>query len=116
MTINSPINLEYLHQISDGDTEFELELLNLFIEDARLHLEAAKLAVKAADFHNLEREAHHLKGSSGNVGAQAMQAIAQTLEQQALKNSLEDVPAQIIALETYLKEVEGFTNTYTSTV
>jgi histidine phosphotransfer protein HptB len=110
--MNPPINLEYLHQISDGDEEFELELLNLFVEDAVTHLDAAKLAIAATDYHNLEREAHHLKGSSGNVGAEQMHAIASALEQQALKSLLDGATDKISLLEAHLQTIKAFIDTY----
>jgi histidine phosphotransfer protein HptB len=103
-----PINLQYLNQVSDGDQDFELELLNLFIEDAQYHLDAATEAIALQDCKALEREAHHLKGSSSNVGAQSMQAIAYSIEQQSLKNSLEDVPTKIAELKSCLEEVKVF--------
>jgi histidine phosphotransfer protein HptB len=110
--VNTPINLQYLSQISDGDLGFELELLNLFIEDANMHIDAAEAAIEKQDFRALEREAHHLKGSSGNVGAQSMQTLAYELEQQSLKNSFEGVTEKIQELKSYLIEVEAFVATH----
>jgi len=112
VSIIPPINLQYLSQISDGDLVFELELLNLFVEDAKLHIDAAETAVNTQDYKALEREAHHLKGSSGNVGAQAMQTLAYELEQQSLKNSFEGVTEKIQELKSYLIEVEAFVSTH----
>lgn len=108
MSTIPPINLEYLSQISDGDQDFELELLSLFIEDAKLHLDAAEAGMQTQDYKALEREAHHLKGSSGNVGAQSMQSLAYDLEQESLKHSLEGVPEKIRDLRAYLLEIEAF--------
>jgi histidine phosphotransfer protein HptB len=76
-----PIDLEYLQQLSDGDLEFEQELLQVYIEDGGQHLQAAKTAIADRDQANLAREAHHLKGASGNVGAIEMQSLAQQLEE-----------------------------------
>ncbi len=106
--INFPINLEYLNQISEGDQEFELELLNLFIEDAESHLGAAITAIINQDYKALEREAHHLKGSSGNVGAQNMRELAYALEQESLKHSSEELNEKIIKLKSYLLEIKAF--------
>jgi HPt (histidine-containing phosphotransfer) domain-containing protein len=103
-----PINLQYLNQISDDDQDFELELLNLFIEDAKLHIDAALVALEGQDYKALEREAHHLKGSSGNVGAQSMHTLAYDLEQQSLKFSSEGVLEKIDQLKVLLLEIETF--------
>ncbi len=110
MSTIPPINLRYLSQISDGDRDFELELLNLFIGDAKLHLDAAEAGMQTQDYKAVEREAHHLKGSSGNVGAQSMQSLAYDLEQESLKHSLEGVPEKIRDLRAYLLEIETFVN------
>lgn len=108
MTTVTPINLEYLNQISEGDQEFESELLSLFIDDAKQHIQAAEAAIEVGDFKTLEREAHHLKGSSGNVGAQFMQSIAYDLEQEALHLSADGVVNKIHQLKTSLEAVIKF--------
>lgn len=109
-----PINLEYLNQVSEGDQDFESELIALFIDDANQHIQAAEMAAASRNFKALEREAHHLKGSSGNVGAQVMQSIASELEQAALQLSYESVADQILELKTGLAAVVEFTSSMIS--
>ncbi|GAB4296420.1 MAG: hypothetical protein Fur0025_33960 [Oscillatoriaceae cyanobacterium] len=77
---------ERLADICDGDAEFEREVVQMFLEDAIAHFEAALLAVKAGDLPHLSREAHYLKGSSANMGAHSLEAIAIDLEMQAGEN------------------------------
>jgi len=76
-------------------------LLNLFIEDAKLHLDAAEAEMQSQNYRALEREAHHLKGSSGNIGAQSIQSIAYSLEQESLSFSLEGIPKKIGELRAH---------------
>ncbi|PLS67944.1 MAG: Hpt domain-containing protein [Cyanobacteria bacterium M5B4] len=76
----SAIDLAYLVLISDNDREFEEELLQVYIDDCQEHLQQAALAIQSLAWENLAREAHHLKGASGNVGAQEMQSLALALE------------------------------------
>uniref|UniRef100_A0A7C3VKG1 Hpt domain-containing protein n=1 Tax=Planktothricoides sp. SpSt-374 TaxID=2282167 RepID=A0A7C3VKG1_9CYAN len=78
---------ERLADICDGDVQFENEVVQMFLEDAISHFEAALLAVKAGDFQRLGREAHYLKGASANMGAHALEAIALDLEIQSGQNS-----------------------------
>lgn len=104
----TPIDMEYLHQISEGDTEFELELLQVFIADTAAHIMTAKAAASGEDFQALEREAHHIKGASGNVGATAMQALATALEQEAQQASIVQVSELIAGLEHYLGQVSTY--------
>ncbi|MEW5860087.1 MAG: response regulator, partial [Cyanobacteriota bacterium] len=42
---DSLIDWESLHQLSNGDTEFELELLEVFVADVAIHLEKTKVAI-----------------------------------------------------------------------
>lgn len=96
MTLSVPINRNRLREYSGGDVEFEQELLDLFVTDARQHLNRIEDAVNGiSSATGLQRsgisqtleiiyeEAHQLKGASGNIGADAFQSIAAQLEQDA---------------------------------
>lgn len=107
---NSPIDIEYLNEISEGDQEFELELLQIYIEDTEIHLVAATKAIAAHDLYTLEREAHHMKGASGNVGALSVQNLAAQLEQQARDKLLDNANSIIEELENCLQQVKAFVN------
>jgi len=60
---------ELLHRLSDNDPEFELELLHLFSQTANTYLEGLREAIASQAFEEIKKEAHKLKGSSGNIGA-----------------------------------------------
>jgi histidine phosphotransfer protein HptB len=109
---NLPINLEHLHQLSEGDTDFELELLQVFVEDTQSHLDAVRSAIATNDYLTLEREAHQIKGASGNVGAEMMQALARELERQAQTQELIDPSDSLSKLEQYLNQVKTFMAKY----
>ncbi|MDP5338364.1 MAG: response regulator, partial [Nodularia sp. (in: cyanobacteria)] len=80
VNIELAIDWEHLHQLSENNTEFELELLQIFVEDSQLHLEASKAAIATDNFPQLARSAHQLKGASANIGAISMQQAAEKLE------------------------------------
>jgi PAS domain S-box-containing protein len=92
------INWDRLHQVSGADAEFEIELLEAFIESADEYIEAIKQAIDAHDSPKLGRFAHQLKGASGNVGVPAMMAIANTLNDRAKTHQFE-------GLSDYLPEL-----------
>jgi PAS domain S-box-containing protein len=92
------INWDRLHQVSGADAEFEIELLEAFIESADEYIEAIKQAIDAHDSPTLGRFAHQLKGASGNVGVPAMMAIANTLNDRAKTHQFE-------GLSDYLPEL-----------
>lgn len=95
-----------LTDICDGDAEFEREVVQMFIEDAISHFEAALLAVKSGDFQRLGREAHYLKGASANLGAQSLEAIAIDLEIQARQNSGDCEHTLILLLRNILDQLK----------
>jgi HPt (histidine-containing phosphotransfer) domain-containing protein len=57
------------------------ELIGLFLEDAQAHLETLGDALERADAGVLERAAHTLKSSCGNVGAVGLARTCFQLEQ-----------------------------------
>lgn len=103
-----PIDWEHLHQISDNDPEFELEILKVFVEDSLFHVEGIKAAITVNDFHQLAKEAHHLKGSSGNVGATAMRKIAEELEQLSRKQSFVGAYELVLGLVDFINKIQAF--------
>ncbi|WP_298613775.1 Hpt domain-containing protein [uncultured Thermosynechococcus sp.] len=86
--MTSPIDWDYLATLSGGDREFELELLQTFVEDAQQRLQTLANAVNQGNIEQIKRDAHHLKGASGNVGITAMQTIAAQLEQSTTPETL----------------------------
>jgi histidine phosphotransfer protein HptB len=107
-TSNSPIDLEYLQEISDGDAEFELELLQVYVDDTHTHIIAVRDAIAKADFSKIELEAHHIKGASGNVGANAMHSIALALEKCGVNKIMDEAPVLLEQLEQKFSLVESF--------
>lgn len=86
--MTSLIDWDYLASLSGGDREFELELLQTFVEDAQQRLQALADAVNQGNLEQIKRDAHHLKGASGNVGISAMQTVAAQLEQSTTPETL----------------------------
>ena len=102
------IDWQHLHQLSEGNAEFELELLQMFIEDTYSHLELTKAGLAASDFQQLMREAHHIKGTSANVGATSMHLAAERLEQLACNQQLESAASLVLELEKFTMCVQAF--------
>ncbi|WP_218653144.1 ATP-binding protein [Nostoc sp. TCL26-01] len=111
--VDLPINWEHLHRLTENDREFEIQLLQIFVEDIHNHLEIAKLAIAAHDFAQLAQEAHQMKGASGNVGATTMFLAADELEKLAhhqerrgTANLISDLEGVVKRIQEYLKSVE----------
>ena len=106
--MNLAIDWEHLHQISDGNAEFERELLHIFWEDTQQHLTTARTALEARNEIEVSHAAHHVKGSSANVGLYEMHAIASRLEEQALNHDLTQAAPLISQLSELLETLKQF--------
>lgn len=64
---------ELLSFSDDGDPELLLDLIQMFLEDGPSKVSAVNEGLQTGDFDKMERAAHSLKGSSGNLGARLLQ-------------------------------------------
>lgn len=80
---------ELLSLSDDGDPELLLDLIRLFLADGPVKVAAVRDGLAAKDFEVMERAAHSLKGSSGNLGARRLQ---NTCEQMQLATRNHDLP------------------------
>ncbi|HEY9726780.1 MAG TPA: response regulator [Chroococcales cyanobacterium] len=103
-----PIDLDRLAIISRGDAEFQRELLGIFLEDALVYIEEAKLALAMGDYVTTARRAHQLKGSSATVAVKEMPELAAKLESHVQNNQLLDAGEAIAQLERILESVQAF--------
>ncbi|MEH2196124.1 MAG: response regulator [Nostoc sp.] len=107
-TVNLPIDWERLHQLSENNLEFELEILQIFVEDMQLRLEVIKIAIATHDFGQIGQEAHQIKGASANIGATAMHLAAEKLEQLASNQERRGTGNLILELEEFVKRIQEF--------
>jgi len=98
---------ELLHRLSDNDPEFELELLQLFSQTANTYLESLREAIASQAFEEVMKEAHKLKGSSGNIGATSIHLTARKMEEMARKQRVEECNNLLTKLEDYLKHFQS---------
>ena len=63
-----------------GDEDLADEILGEFLKDASHRIAALKDALNKGDLPAVQRQAHTLKGASANVGALALQEIANQIE------------------------------------
>jgi CheY-like chemotaxis protein len=83
----------------EGEPDILGELIGLFLTDAPPQLVAVREAVEAGDIQSVERIAHTLKGSCGNMGAVRMAALCRELEAIGRSEDLAAIPVRIFRLE-----------------
>ncbi|MBD2006782.1 MULTISPECIES: GAF domain-containing protein [Cyanophyceae] len=101
------IDWEHLHHLSEGSEEFEMELLQMFVEEVQSHIEIGKRAIAINDFTSIQQEAHHIKGASANVGVKQMRLCAEKLEQLAFQKQIQEAADTASELETLLWHLQS---------
>ncbi|RMG10316.1 MAG: response regulator [Cyanobacteria bacterium J055] len=101
------IDWNRLHQVSGDDAEFEIELLEAFVESVDEYVEAIARAIEEKDAPTLGRFAHQLKGASGNVGVPAMMAIATTMNDRAKVHQIEGLADYLPELDRLRQQVRA---------
>ncbi len=108
---NQLIDWNYLHNLSNGNEAFELELLKTLSETLPNHLKALELAICEHDCRTVELEAHYIKGSSANMGAIAIQAPAAQLESKARIGDLKGASSLFIELIEKFDQIQKLART-----
>jgi HPt (histidine-containing phosphotransfer) domain-containing protein len=107
------IDWEQLHQVSEDDPEFELELLTMLAEDVKIHIEDLRRAVVEGDAIGIGHEAHYIKGASANVGIVSITALAKQIEHLAREQQLSSINPLIAQMAIDLGHLETYLATRT---
>ena len=102
------IDWEQLHQLSDHDANFELELLSIFVDDTHPHLSELREAIGQRNFSAIQRLAHYIKGASANVGIHSIYATAHQLEDDAMHHRADVLDAAYSAIATCIQQLQRF--------
>lgn len=102
------IDWNQLSQLSEGNQEFEVELIKLFFVETKTLLTLLADAIDLQDMRQVEYIGHQIKGSSGNIGFRAMSQIAGQLELQARQQNLNLASSLLQALTQWILEIQDF--------
>lgn len=103
----NPKRLDYLREFADeGDDSFILTLFETYFKSASERIQNIAASVEESDAYRLGREAHGLKGSSGNVGAEKMMTISKKLEEIGKEGSLNGADALLEAMKSEFERVK----------
>ncbi|MDM8515434.1 response regulator [Desulfobacterales bacterium HSG16] len=79
----SVLNTTQLIDISDKDDEMILELIQEFIKDAPVYLDALNKAICSGDQDEIYKKAHRLKGLAANAGGEKLSEMMLAIENSA---------------------------------
>jgi len=91
-----------LHRLM-GDEDLAIEIIDDFLKQMPDKLFAVKKALDNEDLPLVQREAHIIKGASGNVGALTMQEIAEQIEIAGKEKDLVRAGSFVAELDTQLE-------------
>ncbi len=103
-----PQAIENLRALNPGDNdEFLREIAGIFLEDTPLRLAELDQSLAAGDTPKFTRAAHSIKGSSANLGANGVRAVAEKLEHHSRAQGLGGVEPLIAELRTAYTQAEA---------
>lgn len=95
-TVIDPQALDNLRALNPGDDDaFLREITGIFLEDTPLRIAELDESLSRGDTAKFTRAAHSIKGSSSNLGANALRLVAEKLEHQSRTKGLVEVGALV---------------------
>lgn len=88
-----------------GGQEFLVEMIDLFLDNGPRRLVTLRDGLDAGEAREVQRAAHSLKSTAGNLGGRAVQAAAQEIETVAADGVLETVPELLAELKARFNEL-----------
>src|SRR5688500_8342999 len=103
-----PDVVDRLRQLTPpGEPDVLTEILQLFLDDVPGRIETLRAATAAGDAIAVQRAAHSLKGSSGNIGARALYEVCRQLDDSAKSGDLSRVTLLLDRLVVEYGRVEA---------
>jgi two-component system sensor histidine kinase/response regulator len=106
--VEPPIDLPAALGIVEGDKDFLVDLLAIFLETYPTAVDDIHAALTAGDAVRMAEVAHSLKGAVANFGAKAAYTLAYELETMGRHAELDAAPAVLQRLERELERISIF--------
>ncbi len=103
-----PVDMQLLRNVSDGDTEFMNELVELYLTDTSNRIAALRRAMVSGAVADIEQIAHTLAGSSVASGMRAVAPPLRKLEHMARTGQIVDAIALVEEVATQLDRTRDF--------
>jgi HPt (histidine-containing phosphotransfer) domain-containing protein len=101
LPVIDPQAIENLRSLNPGDNdEFLREITGIFLEDTPLRIAELEQSLAAGDIAKFTRAAHSIKGSSANLGALTLRAVAEKIEHQARSGGVTDAGKYVAEIKT----------------
>lgn len=105
-----PVDLARIQEMSEGDRQFEQELIQLFLEDQQRRINVITESLSPGEWTRIAGEAHAIKGASANIGAgrlaelaRALQAASENEAADQIRHGLESIKIEFSHVEEFLR-------------
>jgi HPt (histidine-containing phosphotransfer) domain-containing protein len=107
---DEPVEFAVLDELrglqAPGEPDIVAEVIELFIDDSRRRVAAMGAALERGDAVALGHDAHGLKGSSANVGANRLRGLCEAVERLGKSKTLDGAAELLGELEREYAKVE----------
>lgn len=108
MAEQPPVDVLRIENITNGDKEFQRELLVTFLEEAAQQIAFLEISLQRNDVKLIQNQAHSLKSASGSIGAKHLSHLSLTLEQLALAQNMTEAEKVFLSLKEEFEAVKQF--------
>lgn len=100
------LDRQRLAGVSDGDTEFETEIMTEFLYESETIVCNLCVAIESKDAETVRKLAHTLKGSSRSIGAARLGQLSEALEQIGKSGTVENCGEVLVLIKNGLIELK----------
>lgn len=104
--IIDPKRLDQIREI--GDAGLIKELLTLYLQDLDQYTEEIHAAIASRNFQRIYESSHKLKGSSANLGIEAIRSGCITMEAYAKAEDLQSVESHFSGMNQQMNEIRDY--------
>ena len=104
--INMEVVEELLSLSEHGDPELLVDLIQMYLQDSPQKLTEICEGLEEQDYDRVEKAAHSLKGSAGNLGAYLVQHDCEQLQIASRQHELETVRHSVGELQDHFRDAE----------
>ncbi len=104
--INMEVVEELLSLSEHGDPELLVDLIQMYLSDSPQKLAEISEGLATQDYERVEKAAHSLKGSAGNLGAYLVQHDCEQLQIASRQHELESVRSSVEELQDHFQQAE----------
>ena len=110
--MSSPVDIDNLNMLRELIGDDLKEILEAYLQTAPTNLNKLEQATNNKDAEQVRMQAHSLKGSSANIGANGLSSLSSELEQHGKNNNLEHAPNLLNQIKTENTAVVDFLKSY----